>query len=257
MRFVYACYGKAGLDILYQLLNQKECGPESILVFTYADEGNRALVDHLEALGIRYSTVDINSTEAVEQIGGFSPDYLFSIYFRDIIGKDVLGIVKSAAVNLHPSLLPDYKGCFSAPWAIINGENKTGITYHIMLAGVDTGDIIIQREIPIGEGETAFSLYHRLVALGTVAFAEMFDLTVKKGYRGSAQPPGGRRYKRGVPNGGFFKLEDGREQIHRFIRAMYFPPFEGSKLEYEGKIYEFKTSDEFKVFCTERGINLE
>ena len=177
-----------------------------------------------------YTTGSIKSVEVVAAIEDFSPDFLFSIYFRDIIGTDVLGHVKGASVNLHPSLLPDYKGCFSAPWAIINGEKKTGVTYHIIQAGVDTGEIIAQREIVIGGSETAFSLYHRLAGLGTELFGEMFESVVRKGFRGTAQSAGGRRYRRGIPNGGFFKLEDGKEHIDRFIRAMYFPRL---KLEYE------------------------
>ncbi len=256
MRFIYACYGKAGLDCLYELLNQKECAPGDILAVTYDDESNGTLLEHLRALGIRYKTGPINSAEVVEAIKGFSPDFLFSIYFRDIIGVEVLGLVRSASVNLHPSLLPDYKGCFSAPWAIINGEKRTGITYHIMAAGVDTGDILVQREISIGEEETAFSLYHRLVALGGRTFGEMFDLVARRGYRGSAQPPGGRRYRRGVPHEGFFKLEDGKDRIYRFIRAMYFPPHGGAKLAYNGAVHEFRTPIEFDAFCRENEIAL-
>jgi len=256
MKFVYACYGKAGLDCLYQLLNQEECSPEDIFAVTYADEGNKILLDHLRALGVRHTTGNINSGAVLDEIKDFSPDFLFSIYFRDIIKQNALGLVKRASVNLHPSLLPDYKGCFSAPWAIINGEQKTGITYHIIEAGVDTGEIITQREIAIHSSETAFSLYHRLVGLGTELFPEMFDRVVRKGYRGVVQSAGGRRYKRGIPNGGFFKLEDGKEHISRFIRAMYFPPFEGAKLEHDGKVYEFKTLAQFAAFCSEFNIEV-
>lgn len=256
MKFVYACYGKAGLDCLYQLLNQNECEPADILAVTYADDGNKILLEHLSALGIRYTTGNIKSFEVVAAIEDFSPDFLFSIYFRDIIGTDVLGHVKGASVNLHPSILPDYKGCFSAPWAIINGEKKTGVTYHIIQAGVDTGEIIAQREIVIGASETAFSLYHRLIGLGTELFGEMFDSVVRKGFRGTPQSAGGRRYRRGIPNGGFFKLDDGKEHIDRFIRAMYFPPFEGARLEHESKVHEFKTSAEFASFCSRFNIEV-
>ncbi len=256
MRFLYACYGKAGLDCLYQLLNQEECRPHDIFVVTYADDGNKALLDHLSALGIRHTTESINTAGLVEEIKDFSPDFLFSIYFRDILRMNVLGLVKKASVNLHPSLLPDYKGCFSAPWAIINGEKKTGVTYHIIEAGVDTGEIIVQRKIAISVNETAFSLYHRLIGQGTVLFPEMFDLVVRKGYRGAPQPVGGRRYKREVPNKGFFRLDEGKERIDRFIRAMYFPPFAGAKLEHGGEVHEFKTTAEFDAFCSEFKIEV-
>lgn len=256
MKFLYCCYGKAGLDCLYQLLNQKECGAKNMLAITYNNPENRILIEHLEALGIPYTTDSIKEERVVKWIREFLPDYLFSIYFRDIIKKEILRAVKKTAVNLHPSLLPDYKGCFSAPWAIINGEKKTGITYHVIHESVDTGEILVQKELEIKDNETAFSLYHRLIALGTEVFPEMFDLVVRKGYKGIPQQPGGRLYKRGVPNSGFFTFEDGREKIHRFIRAMYFPPYAGAKLLYGDEVLEFKTVEEFDTFCAKKGISV-
>lgn len=255
MKYLYACYGKAGIDCLYQLLNQGECREKDILAITYKDAPNRELIEHFKALKIPYITEAIKDKKVGSLIGDFSPDYLFSIYFRDIIKKEVLDLVKKAAVNLHPSLLPDYKGCFSAPWVLINGERKTGITYHMIYTGVDTGNIVLQKELEISEADTAFSLYHRLVALGTESFSEMFRLVLREGCRGKPQEPGGRIYKRGLPYGGHFSLDWERKRIHNFIRAMYFPPHAGAKLRYDGKEFEFKTPEEFDDFCVKHGID--
>ena len=57
-------------------------------------------------------------------------------------------------MNLHPSLLPEYKGCFSCPWTIINGERKTGITFHEITEGIDSGNILQQHEVGILDNET-------------------------------------------------------------------------------------------------------
>lgn len=257
MKFLYACYGKAGLDCLYQLMNQREFCAGDIFVITYKDTENKILLEHLDALAIPYTTGSIYDGMVMKKIQDFSPDYMFSIYFRDIIRKEVLSLIKKAAVNLHPSLLPDYKGCFSAPWALINEEKKTGITYHIIDVGVDTGSILYQKELIINESDTAFSLYHRLIALGVENFSAMFQLVVREGYRGMPQTAGGRCYKRGVPYGGYFTLDMGRENIHKFIRAMYFPPYAGARLKYGEEVLEFKTPKEFDDFCAKKGVSVK
>ena len=254
MRFVYACYGKAGLDCLYQLLNEPECTPSDILVITYADNGNRLLIEHLHALGLSYTTDPLGDRHVLDRIAGFSPDYLFSVYFRDVFPGEVINAVRGAAVNLHPSLLPDYKGCFSSPWVLINGEQQTGITYHLIEKGVDTGNILVQKGLKIMPWDTAFSLYHRQLALGCLLFPVMYERVVRAGYRGEKQPSGGRRYRRAIPFGGMFSLDWGRQRIERFIRAMYFPPFAGARLSHDGTVHEFKTIVEFEKFINERGL---
>jgi methionyl-tRNA formyltransferase len=212
MKFLYACYGKAGLDCLYQLLNQEECAPGDLFVITYSNQLNRILLEHLNALHINYSTDSITDESLVARIMDFSPDYMFSIYFKDIIKKNVLVSIKKAAVNLHPSLLPDYRGCFSVPWAIINGEK-------------------------IHANDTAFSLYHRLIALGVENFAVMFQLLVRNDFKGVTQNPGGRFYRRNLPFGGYISLDMGKQKIHKVIRALYFPHFAGAQIKYGDEIF--------------------
>ena len=256
MKFVYACYGKAGLDCLYQLLNQSECSPSNIFVITYADDTNRALIDHLNALGMNYTTEPLRDGQVLDRIIQFAPDYLFSIYYREIFPVNLIESVAHAAVNLHPSLLPDYKGCFSAPWVLINGEQQTGTTYHVIDKGIDTGNILVQKSLEIMPWDTAFSLYHRLAALGCELFPTMFQRVVREGYRGKQQPTSGRLYKREIPYGGWVSLDWGRTMIHNFIRAMYFPPYAGARLSLDGSIFEFKTIAEFDGFSKVRGLTI-
>ena len=257
MKVVYACYGKAGLDGLYQLLNRPEISPAGIFAVTYADRDNQQLVRHLESLMIDYTTRPINVQDTRERIGKFSPDFLFSIYFRDIIPSEVLDSIKHASVNLHPSLLPQYKGCFSIPWVLIRGEKKTGITYHLIDPGVDTGNIVIQEETEIRPWDTAFSLYHRLVSLGMQNFNDMFQQVVVDGRRGKSQPLEGETFKRQIPYDGYISLTWSKNRISDFIRAMYFPPFEGAKLKYRDKDYEFRNMNQFENFIETKGIKLK
>ena len=100
-------------------------------------------------------------------------------------------------INLHPSLLPYYKGCFSSVWAIINNE-KAGITFHECVAEVDKGNIILQEKISINEIDTGYSLFHKLITLGIRNLDKLFNL-LDDNYLGVSQTGEGSYYKREVP----------------------------------------------------------
>lgn len=85
----------------------------------------------------------------------FVPDVICSIYYRYIIGNDVIETVDGRIFNLHPALLPKYRGCSSLTWAMINGEKECGYTYHYINKTCDIGDIIFQNKITIEEFEKA------------------------------------------------------------------------------------------------------
>jgi methionyl-tRNA formyltransferase len=80
-----------------------------------------------------------------------NPDLLISAHFQKIINKDIIAIPQLGCLNLHPSLLPFYRGMAPQHWPIINGERKTGITVHFIDEGVDTGNIVLQKEILIDD----------------------------------------------------------------------------------------------------------
>lgn len=87
-------------------------------------------------------------------------------------------------LNLHASLLPDYRGAAPINWALINGERKTGVTTFMIQADIDTGDLLLRREATIGANETAGELHDRLSAIG----AELMVSTIKDIFDGTAEP---------------------------------------------------------------------
>ena len=93
----------------------------------------------------------INSDEVCDAIAYKNPDIGVSAHFSRLIKKQILDIPRLGFINLHPSLLPDYRGMTPQHWPIINRETKTGITVHHVDETADTGDIILQREIPLTE----------------------------------------------------------------------------------------------------------
>jgi methionyl-tRNA formyltransferase len=99
------------------------------------------------------------------QLAALSPDLLVVVAYGRILGEDLLRLAPQGAVNVHASILPRFRGAAPIQWAVAEGERETGVTIMQMDAGLDTGDILLQRTLPIGD-EDAGTLAPRLAALG-------------------------------------------------------------------------------------------
>ena len=108
------------------------------------------------------------------QLQVLKPD-LFAVVAFLILPRSVLAIPRLGSVNVHPSLLPKYRGAAPIQWAIINGETETGVTIFQLSPRVDTGDILIQKKVAIGRDETAGELYARLKAKGAALLVRAID----------------------------------------------------------------------------------
>ena len=111
------------------------------------------------------------------------PDLIVVVAFR-ILPREVYSIPKYGSINLHASLLPKYRGAAPIQWAIINGESETGVTSFFLREVVDTGSIILQQRIPIGENETAGEVHDKLSNLGGSVVLE----TVQRIEAGTVRP---------------------------------------------------------------------
>ncbi len=108
------------------------------------------------------------------QLQALEPDLLAVVAFL-ILPRSVLAIPKLGSVNVHPSLLPKYRGAAPIQWAIINGETETGVTIFQLSPRVDAGDILIQQKVAIGDDETAGELYERLKVMGAELLIRAID----------------------------------------------------------------------------------
>jgi len=104
-----------------------------------------------------YDIEDINSQEVIEILKGCKPDLLISIYFPQIIKKQVLDIPSKGCINIHRAPLPKYRGPCSIFWQLANGEPETGATIHYLGEGLDSGAILAQKYIPVEEDDTIHS----------------------------------------------------------------------------------------------------
>ncbi len=123
-----------------------------------------------------YQPKRIKDPEFIQTIKDLNPDVIIVIAYGKILPKEILSIPKKGCINVHASLLPAYRGAAPINWAIIKGEKKTGITTMYMDEGLDTGDIILQREIEISDSMTAGELHDQLSELGREVLLDTLSL---------------------------------------------------------------------------------
>ena len=222
---ILCIYGRAGYECLNYLLLKEFFNYTEIIIFTHT-KNNDLLLDFIKNMNFNFYTTSINNCENI--LNG-KKGLLLSIHYRNIIKENIINCFDGMKINLHPSLLPYYKGCFSSVWALINNEKETGITYHILTSDVDKGNILIQEKINICENDTAFSLFHKLITLSINKLPKLFEL-IKYQYQGEKQIGSGSYYKREVPYNGIINNEWSEKQKELFARAMYFPPHPGATL---------------------------
>lgn len=126
----------------------------------------------------------IKRPEAVEQLKTYEADVFIVAAFGQILSQEILDMPKYGCLNIHASLLPKYRGASPIQHVIIDGEEKTGITIMQMDAGIDTGDILYQKELPIDRQDTYSTLYEKLTGLGGLAIVEALELLLQ----GALQP---------------------------------------------------------------------
>lgn len=107
-----------------------------------------------------------NNTEFIEEIKKLKPDVICVVAYGKILPKEILDIPEKGCINVHGSLLPEYRGAAPIQWAVLNGDKKTGVTTMYMDVGMDTGDIILKEEVTIGDDETTGKLWDRLSKIG-------------------------------------------------------------------------------------------
>ncbi len=199
-------------------------------MFVYTHKTENSIAD-LEGLCIRKNisyTLDKITAENLP----FVPDMICSVYFRQIIKKDVIDAAGGRIFNLHPSLLPRYRGCSSLTWAMINGEAECGFTYHYVDTGCDTGKIILQKKIKIEDFDTQLTLYNRVMFRSMEYFMEVVGL-VERGDPGREQEGEAIIYKRGCPMNGEIRDNMDWAMKERFVRAMCYPPYPAAR--YQGE----------------------
>jgi methionyl-tRNA formyltransferase len=175
-----------------------------------------------------------NNSEFRHQLAALAPDVIIVVGYGRIIPQWMIDIPRLGNLNLHASLLPKYRGAAPIQWAIANGESVTGVTTMRIDAGLDTGDILMQREIAIRLEETAETLGPKLASIG----ADLMVETLRGLETGEVRPtPQDHAQATLAP---ILKKEDGRMDFTRsaidlFNRLRGFQPWPGAFTIFKGK----------------------
>lgn len=141
-----------------------------------ADGPNPDIARHAREVGApTFRVVDADSDACFEALSAFSPDLLLVATFPSKLPQRLLLIPSIAAVNVHPSLLPRYRGAHPEFWVIRNGENESGVTLHRMSEQLDAGEVICQRRVELAMDETLDSLCDKLGEVATAAVREFLE----------------------------------------------------------------------------------
>lgn len=123
-----------------------------------------------------YQPSTLRDGTALAVIRELKPDIIIVAAYGKIVPKDILDYPRYGCVNVHGSLLPAYRGAAPIQWSVINGDAETGVTIMQMNEGLDTGDILYQKAIPIAPHDTAESMFDRLSALGADMLIEALEM---------------------------------------------------------------------------------
>ena len=179
-------FAESSLRALY------EAGHEIIAVVTNPDKpSGRGM--KLTASPVKQYALEKNLTifqpqrirgneEFISEIKALKPDVICVVAYGKILPKDILDIPEKGCINVHGSLLPKYRGAAPIQWAVINGETITGVTTMYMDIGMDTGDMILKKELAIGNDDTTGEIWEKLSVLG----AELLVETLEKIEKGEA-----------------------------------------------------------------------
>ncbi len=152
-----------------------EAGHEIVLVVTQPDKpkgrGGKMQFTPVKEVAVAhdipvYQPKKIKEPECVEKLRAYQADVCVVVAFGQILPKEILEMTPYGCINVHASLLPKYRGAAPIQWAVIDGEEVSGVTTMQMDEGLDTGDIILKAQVPLDEKETGGSLFDRLAAEG-------------------------------------------------------------------------------------------
>lgn len=232
--FAYHTVGVRSLSVLTAM------GIRVALVVTHADDPAEnqwfdSVAEWADREEIMHITpTDPNVSEVTERISACQPDFIFSFYYRQMLGKEILAIPSKGAYNLHGSLLPHYRGRVPINWAVLHGEFETGVTLHRMILRADAGAWVGQEPVAILPNDTAHHVFQKAVCAGerlllrvvpslvdgTVVLTPM-DLS-QGGYFGRRKPEDGR-----------IDWQKSAWEIHNLIRAVA-PPYPGAFFDWGG-----------------------
>jgi methionyl-tRNA formyltransferase len=239
-RAVVFAYHDVGVRCLKVLVS---AGVEVPLVVTTKDDPNEiqwfdSALRVSQEYGIPVITPDdVNSPELERTVTELRPDFVFSFYFRSMIGAPLLNAARLGALNIHGSVLPKFRGRAPVNWSILHGARESGATLHYMSARADAGDIVDQLAVPILENDEAREVFNKVTVAAEIILARSLPgLIAGTAPRLPQRLEEGKYYGRRRPEDGRIDWAAGARDIHNLVRAVA-PPFPGAFGEVDGNLW--------------------
>ncbi len=240
-RAVVFAYHDVGVRCLKALLSG---GVEIPLVVTVADDPNElqwyaSVATTAQDYGLRViAPADANSAPVEQLVADLAPDFLFSFYYRSMLGAPLLRAARRGALNMHGSLLPRFRGRAPVNWAILKGARESGATLHYMVERADAGDIVDQLAVPILEDDDAREVFAKVtVAAETILARSLPGLIAGTAPRRPQPIEPGQYFGRRTPADGRIDWRRPAREIHDLVRAVA-PPFPGAFAEVDGERWD-------------------
>ncbi|MBI5555537.1 MAG: methionyl-tRNA formyltransferase [Elusimicrobia bacterium] len=169
-----------------------------------------------------FQPVKINEASSLETIKNLNPDLAVVVGFGQILSQQLLDLPKLGMINVHFSLLPQYRGASPIQAAIINGEEKTGISTIFLVKKLDSGPVILQQEIPIDRKDTAVTVTDKLTKIGVTVLQDTIEL-IKQGKVEAKPQDESRSSYAGLltKESGWLDWQKNSLELYNFVRGMY------------------------------------
>ncbi|MDA8235689.1 MAG: methionyl-tRNA formyltransferase [Clostridia bacterium] len=182
-----------------------------------------------------YQPEKIKTLEFTQKLREMAPEAIIVVAFGQLLSREILAIPPFGCINVHASLLPKLRGAAPIHWAVINGEEKTGITTMYMDVGMDTGDMILKKEVPITLEDTVGSIHDKLAGIGAKLLVETLEQiargtaprTTQEHTQATYAPLLQREHEQ-------IRWEQPAHEVINLIRGMN--PWPGAYTSYQGKI---------------------
>lgn len=222
--FAYHDMGCAGIQSLL------DSGYEIAAIFTHPDNpgenhffGSVARIAAEQGIPV-WAPEDVNHPLWIERIRDMKPDVLFSFYYRNMLGDDILSLAPKGGFNLHGSLLPQYRGRAPLNWVLVNGETETGVTLHRMVSRADAGAIVAQQTVAIGADDVALTLHRKLCAAASELLNQALPAIREDKIQDRAQDESQATYVgRRTPEDGRLDWDKPALTLHNLVRAVSDP----------------------------------
>lgn len=193
----------------------------------------------------------------LEEMKALNPDIIVVVAFGQILPESILNIPKYGCINIHGSLLPKYRGAAPIQWSILNEEKVTGVTIMYMDKGMDTGDMLLKKEMPIESTDTYESLHDKMKVVGAEALKEAFPMIIAGGKERQKQNSDEATYASMIQKSlGEVNWQMPTSHIDAKIRGLN--PWPGGYTYYKGEVMKiWKAMPSDKAFQEEAGTIIE